>query len=396
MREGIKTSLLSVVCVMAVSAGAFAAPSVRSVGGAGAYPSAASAAGTTTTAARAGSLRPSGGYIRPTTSVSTKSTTAAAPSSTSTVGSATTSVRSASAPRLSIGKYIGTPVSISSSGGSGTDYSERLDQIEQQIHQLQVEKQSLLQSTDYITIEGNEAILNVERLLEDLDLEDGEDGHQIQLDADNNDGIKWRYIANEGEEQSSYPWQTLITWATLKTKLGIDDINGLIQAAISSLRTEIQARLDGKVDKDQGVTNEGKILVVGGDGKVSLSDTPLATDLSGKVDKDQGEDNAGKLLIIDSDGMVTVADEALGNLAYKNKVDTAEIEAEAVTSSKIKDGEVTTDKLHEGAVIREKLANDIVGVLDWANWWKTNAPGQDALLSVDADGNQQWFVVIDE
>ena len=70
MRERIKISLLSILCV-AAAATANAAPTVRTINGT--YDSAAAAAAGTTSS-RAGSLR-TGGYIRPTATVSTSSAT---------------------------------------------------------------------------------------------------------------------------------------------------------------------------------------------------------------------------------------------------------------------------------------------------------------------------------
>lgn len=169
MREGLKTSLLSIVCVVVASTSAFAAASVRNVGGAGTYSSAASAASSTqTTTARAGSLRSTGTYVRPTTKTAT-STKKSGDSSSPATTSATS--RSASVPRLSIGKYLGAAKSISSEGSRGGDSGiseERIEALERSVQQLETEKQIVLKDTDYITIQNDEIILDVEKLRTDL------------------------------------------------------------------------------------------------------------------------------------------------------------------------------------------------------------------------------------
>ncbi|MBO4480132.1 MAG: hypothetical protein J5742_00715 [Alphaproteobacteria bacterium] len=425
MREGIRTSLFAVACVMAVSGVAYAAASVRSVGGTGTYTSAASAASSTTaatqssgTAARGGSLRATGTYVRPTTTTGTNASTA----------NGTTS-RSATSSRLSIGKYVGAPISISQQGGgSGGVSDERIETIERLIQQLETEKQVVLRDTDYITVTNDEVKLNVERLTEELSsiITPGEDGREIELDADNNDGIKWRYRARANERPGE--WQLLVSWDAIKSQMNLGDINSLIERAVTAqmetFRTEFQGKLNDKVDKAQGTENAGKVLTVDAEGHVTPGNvvysqtevdqfiTNIGDDLDTKVDKAQGRENAGKVLLVGADGAVTTGDveipdvsgkvdklqgrefagtvltvtdegyvkpsrERLGKLAYKDQVGEREIEDASIT--------------------RAKAAEDIAGVLDWIDWWKLNAPeGENAVLSIDSEGNKQWFVVVDE
>ncbi len=410
MREGLRTSLLSIACVVAVSTGAYAAASVRSIGGAGTYPSAASAA-TTTTAARAGSLRATGGSVRTTpVSNATKSATGTMPATTTNVS------RAASMPRLSIGKYVGVPKSISQQG-SGSITEDRISEIERQIEKLETEKQMVLRSSDYITVNNDEILLNTERLITDLQIrngDDGADGREIELDADNNEGIKWRYVAREGEPENS--WTTLVTWDEVKGQIGVTEMNEFFTQEINKINADLSGKvdkaqgeeyagrvltvdatghvtpgnvvysqtevnqfisnigddLDTKVDKAQGSENAGKVLLVGNDGNVTTGSVEMP-DVSGKVDKAQGSENAGKALIVNASGNVDLSGQTLGNLAYKDAIG--------------------TDDITDGSVTRAKAADDIAGVLSWAEWWKTNSPGENALLSVDADGNQQWFFI---
>ncbi len=418
MREGIRTSLLSIVCVMAVSSAAFAAASIRNVGGAGTYPSAASAV-SSTTEARSGSLRTTGTYVRPTVATSGATKSSATGGSSMTLSS---SARTASAPRLSIGKYVGVPKSISSQGSGSTDNTiiERIESIERTITVLENTKQEIIRGSDYIIVDNNEVILNVEKLAQDLEGRGGEDGRPVELDADNNEGIKWRYVARDGEPEDT--WKTLVTWSAVADRIDLTEMNTYVDNSITNLKEEIQADLakkvdkeqgvqyagqvltvdatghvtpgnvvysttevdqfitnigddlDTKVDKAQGVENKGKVLVVGNDGNVTTGDVDIP-DVSGKVDVAQGSENAGKLLLVNNSGNVDLSAEPLGDLAYKDLV--------------------SEDDIADGSVTRAKAANDITGVLSWAEWWKENAPGDDALLSVDADGNQQWFYVVE-
>jgi hypothetical protein len=112
--------------------------------------------------------------------------------------------------------------------------------------------------------------------------------------------------------------------------------------------------------------------LVGNDGTVTTGSIDVPN-IDGKVDKAQGAANAGKVLVVNQSGNVDLSGQTLGNLAYKDAVD--------------------TDDITDGSVTRAKAADDIAGVLSWAEWWKTNSPGENALLSVDADGNQQWFFI---
>ena len=402
MREGIKTSLVSIMCVVAASV-ANAAPTVRTIGGAGTYDSAASAANATA-AARAGSLRSTGGYIRPTASVSTGAATTTGTTTTGTTvggsvstGGATVG-RVASSPRLSIGKYIGAPKSISTSGGTGSDLTGRVEQLESDVATLQTDKQDALQDSTYITVAGDELVLDLERIKEDLEIGDGTDGREVEMGT-NDDGLLWRYVGDT-------EWQTLITWDTISEKLDFDGIDQTINQSITNLRTEMLAALDTKVDKDQGVANAGKVLAVDDNGLVApsdnyyskteidqqiqnITDSQVTTaDLDTKVDKDQGIDNAGKTLVIGADGMVVPSDiefattddlDNLGDLAYEDTVSTTFID--------------------DGAVERAKLADDIAGTLTWVEgwkqWWDENRPGDGQyVMSVDENGNQLWFRVI--
>ncbi|MBO4700919.1 MAG: hypothetical protein J5620_04195 [Alphaproteobacteria bacterium] len=371
MREGIKTSLISILCVAFASV-ANAAPTVRVVGGAGTYDSAASA-----TAARAGSLRATGGYVRPTASVSGTAANAVATPTTSatTAGGAvstggTTVGRVASSPRLSIGKYIGAPKSVSTSGGgTGSDLTGRVEQLETDVSALQTDKQDTLTDSTYITIQGDQVILDLERVREDLEIGTGTDGREVEMGT-NDDGLLWRYVGDT-------EWQTLITWDEISQKLDFDGIEQTLTTNITNLRNEMLAALETKVDKDQGTDNAGMAMVVGDDG--------ILAPTGDFVSRDQGIANAGSVLVVDDNGFIVPSDgemitsDDLGDLAYEDTVSTPFID--------------------DGAVERSKLATDITNTLDqvtaWETWWNENKPGDgDYVMSVQSDGTRQWFRVI--
>ena len=112
MKNELKISTLSIVCVLcaAFAAPAFAASTVRSLGGAGTYSSASSAAAAKTSGKVGGSGVSSvrGGSVR----VAPAAKTSAA---------GVTSSRSAATPRLSIGKYLGASSVIGGPANNGNN-----------------------------------------------------------------------------------------------------------------------------------------------------------------------------------------------------------------------------------------------------------------------------------
>lgn len=325
MRYVLKTSLISILCA-AATAVSYAAPTVRSVGGTGTYDSAASAANATA-ASRAGSLRATGGYVRPTTSTSTSGTAlkTATASTTTTTATTTGAVskgsgsvgRIASTPRLSIGKYVGAPKSISTPGATNTDLTDRIEKLETDVAALETDKQDALKDSEYITVQGDELLLDVDKIKKNLDLRDG---REVEMGT-NEDGLLWRYV---GETD----WQDLISWADLRTGLNLGTIDANIDAKIAALRAELLAKI-GEVEGKLGTKVDihqpdgvGKALVVNNEGNVEATgefvtttelnnrieninrSTVTSEDLEAKVDKDQGTGFAGKALVVGTNGIV--------------------------------------------------------------------------------------------
>ena len=182
MKNELKISTLSIVCVLctAMAMPSFGAPAVRSLGGAGTYSSASSAASTGSKSAstakstvRGGSMRV--GDAKPTTSTST---------------------RAAASPRLSIGKYLGGVTTV---GGSKPSSGGNLGQagVAQRVTKLE----EVLGLGEY---DGNfgDLLIDVEQMQVDVkqlqdylnDMTDG--GYRISVEEE--DG---KLIISQGDKE---------------------------------------------------------------------------------------------------------------------------------------------------------------------------------------------------
>lgn len=399
MRLGFKTSFMSILCVLA-TAGAYAATSVRTIGGDGTYDSAALAAVAATDideTSRAGSLR-SVGMVRPTTqqptaatgsTVTTTTTNADAgsvlkkasvsTSKTPTVGRgtvtvggmprATTSVgRVAAGPRLSIGQYVGAGKNMSISSQSGAaisnDLMNRIDALEQNVDNLSTEKQNVISNGEFVYIDGasGELVLDTERLKNALELAAGSDGHEVQLGHDDN-GLLWRYA---GETD----WQPLISYDAIRGPQGekgdkgdkgepgepgvtTAQMDAAILDAINTVWTDVQDGLGTKVDKVWGQQHAGKVLVVNQLGNVDLDEVPTLS--------------------------------TLGALATKDEVESADIKDNTIKNADVAD---------DAAIERRKLANDVIESLNRADEWLTGYQSAGRYVLGVVDGDKQWMQVV--
>ena len=122
-----RISTLAIICTLGISMSAFAAPSVRTLGGASTYSSAASAASGSAPTASAPTRVKAPANSGATASGENLRGGAMRVDSGSTIGATrVSSSRAASAPRLSIGKYLTTGQSVS--GGSSTPSNPRPSQ----------------------------------------------------------------------------------------------------------------------------------------------------------------------------------------------------------------------------------------------------------------------------
>ena len=222
-------SMVAALCVFcAAGTNAFGAGSVRALGGAGTYngTTAATASSTATRAAgamRAGSLR-----VSPSTSRSVSATTQAA-NTTGTAGNAQ---------RLSIGKYLGGPTSVSTTGGSGSAatinditevknninaINENTRIIENEIKELQDGKQDKLSAGDYITISNDGTV--------DIDLNELKDYMENNLNLSGDIEIAYESDTLKWSKDGGTTWTTLFT---------LNDIVG-DYVSIADLETKIDA-----------------------------------------------------------------------------------------------------------------------------------------------------------
>lgn len=233
MKKDLKISTVAIVCVLcaAVSA-AHGASSVRTLGGAGTYSSAAAASGTSTSSATA-----RGGSVRVTPTVNRVSSGTVNNSASAGV----TTTRVATTPRLSIGKYLGGGTAVSggpsikpqnpgTSGGSssgGVDPSvaaalrSDVDQLRRDVDtlhdaddalsdKLQNKQNSLLPKADgFVLIDDttNEISVDVENLKDAIGTIAGKDGREVEIGSDD-EYLQWRYVGDTA-------WQNLIAKSAL-------------------------------------------------------------------------------------------------------------------------------------------------------------------------------------
>ena len=233
MKKDLKISTVAIVCVLcaAVSA-AHGASSVRTLGGAGTYSSAAAASGTPTSSATA-----RGGSMRVTPTVNRVSSGTVSNSASAGV----TTTRVATTPRLSIGKYLGGGTAVSggpsikpqnpgASGGSssgGVDPSvaaalrSDVDQLRRDVDtlhdaddalsdKLQNKQNSLLPKADgFVLIDDttNEISVDVENLKDAIGTVAGKDGREVEIGSDD-EYLQWRYVGDTA-------WQNLIAKSAL-------------------------------------------------------------------------------------------------------------------------------------------------------------------------------------
>lgn len=119
-----RISTLAIVCTLGISMSSFAAPSVRTLGGASTYSSAASAAsGSAPTASAPTRVKAPASSNKTTSGENLRGGAMRVDSGSTIGGTRVSSSRAASAPRLSIGKYLTTGQSVS--GGSSAPSNPR-------------------------------------------------------------------------------------------------------------------------------------------------------------------------------------------------------------------------------------------------------------------------------
>ena len=264
MKNELKISKLAIICVLCTAvSGAYAASSVRSLGGTGTYSSASSAAAANTSSSGStSSVR--GGSVRVTPSSGVTGT------STKVEAGTTTSGRVATTPRLSIGQYLGGTTSVSggsslrpqtpstggSSGGVDPDVAaglrQEVDQLQRDVESLRdaddsfsdqlLDKQDLLTSRDdlvEIDQSSKEIFINTDNLAEAISeklpstrpVEIGSDGAYIQ----------WRY---EGDAQ----WNNIVSLDELKGPKGDPGESVSVDEVVNAVEDELQTAINDAVN----------------------------------------------------------------------------------------------------------------------------------------------------
>lgn len=291
MKNELKISTVSIVCVLCASvvSGANAASSVRSLGGAGTYSSAASASqsGTSTGVARAGSVR-----VAPTAGKTTAVKPANSPS--------TSAGRVSASPRLSLGKYLGGSTAISggsstrpggSTGGGSTgggtidpglaaELSNRVNVLEDTVADLKSTsedlgetKQDKIVAGDYIAIENGEVFLDVDALGADttasvangklmLSIAGGDPIELVQL-SDLLSADDMNAVIDDALEAKGFVTQT-----------ALDDVVSDVTENATAI-SGLTANVSNKADKQIGATKD-TIAVIGDNGQYVGSDKKLA------------------------------------------------------------------------------------------------------------------------
>jgi hypothetical protein len=303
--------------------------------------------------------------------------------------------RTASSPRLSIGKYIGAPKSVSTSPTGESDLTARVEKLETDVADLETSKQDNMSATGgYIYIEDNDILLDLEAL--QAAMESGlKTDRKIVFNPDDT-GLQWKYDG-DSEWNPNY----VVEWAYIAEKLDIAGINTKISNVISSLNN----KLDKSYDLTENPAAGGMALVVN---KETGAIEPTGKFVNAEW---SGEESKNKILVTDETGTVKlsnnemVSPDDLGNLAFLDESDLGALAWEDT---------VTTDFIADKAVTRAKMADQIAEIMDWINWWKTNVPngvgmdengnivrpgagsddGYQYVLSMDKYGNAQWFRVI--
>ena len=264
MKRNLRISTLATVCVLCTAvSGAYAASSVRNLGGTGTYTSASSAVSANssgaTTAVRGGSVR-----VTPTSGVTGSSTTTGANANTSTSG------RVATVPRLSIGHYLGgatsvsggsslrpqTPGGSSVSGGGSSSGGEidpdtleglrnQIDDLQRDVDDLNELKQDELIAPDGLIVidANNEITIDVENLANEMgDLL----GTSRLFEFRTNDThLQWRY---EGEGDSD--WRDLVALDDLRGPQGEQGEPGVaptVEEIIAAIEDTLQEKITDAV-----------------------------------------------------------------------------------------------------------------------------------------------------
>ncbi|MBE6460363.1 MAG: hypothetical protein E7007_00450 [Alphaproteobacteria bacterium] len=244
MKTELKISTLSIICVLGtvIALPSFGASAVRSLGGAGTYSSASSAAtaGAKPTTGTVGSVR--AGSLRTTAAKSTAS-------------SKVSSTRTAAAPRLSIGKYLGgvaLPGGAGSSSGTINPGQSSISDLKKTVDDLVVDVEGLKEEIasltgEYPTVEFENGILTIvqDGVPEEIDLNDYFASEESLSDLE--DRINEIVIPDLSEYAKKSDLDGLLTSADLSELQSAVDA---LESADVSMNAAIEALQGGMITAD--------------------------------------------------------------------------------------------------------------------------------------------------
>lgn len=250
MKYDFKTSIISIVSVLCVTVSmpAFAASSVRSLGGAGTYSSAASAAN-----AKGGSVSSNTGASTVSVGATRGGAMRVGSGADSLANTRVSSARAATSPRLSIGRYLAGASSVGSSvskpitpGGSSSDNTEIINNIDE--------------IKNFVGFGSGETIVqqldNLRQQLEDVD----------DVEYDDASGI----LSINGTE---------VNLSNIQDLTDLENRLDRIETSINELQTNLESTVAGYVN-----TIVEALLATKAD-KAELADKADKTDLMAKADK---------------------------------------------------------------------------------------------------------------
>lgn len=405
MKSIAKTSLLSILCAVAVSP-VFGAASVRSLGGRGTYVGTTSAvsAKTGSTAAKTDATKTDA------TTSGTRTTSAVTTGATRTgvVGARLPSTRAASTPRLSLGKYLsknsatGGAISTikpgqSTDNSTSQDYENRFQELEDKIADfesgvdvLEFDVETLRQ--DLVSLTGKEfavsysddGVLTISQGGQEIVSEEFltmDDLNSVE-DALNSTMISYIEAAIAAEAAAR---AVAISDSLLSAK-------GYTDTEVAALYNRIIG--EGGVASDEAVAENARkiegLRELLGDSSVAvqISDalsayTPTA-DINEALLQKQNRLNPGRFIDIAADG--TISTTLTGSDSITISED-GKISVGAILGAMIADGSVTTKKLAENAVTNAVVAD---GALNMAKIDGLETELQDKLtipeLTSEADG----------
>jgi len=335
----LRISTISVLCVLCtVATDAFAAGSVRALGGSGTYNG--TAAATTATAGRAGSVTRAGSLrVSP-------STTRTVSAGTRTNSDGTTTPTE----RLSVGKYLGSATSVSTTNITNaanaaaaanaadiqtinnniTEIINSADTLANRVDGLEDTKQDKLDTTDdfgIVEIKDDTVSLNMTNLATALEDNGWAMGHKVQLRYDDDSHLEWRYK----DWASTVPWKKLMNLDELSgdyvtgTDLANAILNLATKAELEALETSMNEALAGKADASSVYTKTEIDTALAG----VASGEAMTEALNAKQPKSEADYAMGN-----SSGEWTVMSEAQQN-ALNSGVTSATVAAVATNADNI-------------------------------------------------------------